>query len=89
MTKIVMNRKEPDFDIFYDFRKDSGGKDPDMASPTLRRYHRLLWSKPLPNGEIMQLTHDNGGYLIRINHLVILKVIMSIIPLNTVIPISK
>lgn len=63
MTKLVMNRKEPDFDIFYDFRNDSGGKDPDIASPTLRHYHRLLWSKPLPNGEIMQLTHDNGGYL--------------------------
>ena len=52
-----------DFDIHFDFRTDSGGKDPDMGSPTLRRYHRLLWSKKLPNGEIMQLTHDKGGYL--------------------------
>ena len=25
------------------------GKDPDKYSPTLRRYHKLLWSKPLPN----------------------------------------
>ncbi|MBR3379346.1 MAG: hypothetical protein IKG72_04330 [Bacillus sp. (in: Bacteria)] len=52
-----------DFDIHYDFRDDCGGKDPDTGSPTLRRYHRMLWSKKLPNGEIMQLTHDNGGYL--------------------------
>lgn len=25
------------------------GKDPDAVSPTLREYHRILWSKPLPN----------------------------------------
>ena len=54
---------KPDFNIHYDFRNDCGGKDPDIGSPTLRRYHRLLWSKSLPNGEKMQLTHDNGGYL--------------------------
>lgn len=52
-----------DFDIHFDFRTDSGGVDPDKGSPTLRRYHRILWSKELPNGETMQLTHDNGGYL--------------------------
>ena len=26
------------------------GKDPDSHSPTLRRYHKRLWSKPLPDG---------------------------------------
>ena len=52
-----------DFDIHFDFRMDSGGVDPDKGSPTLRRYHRILWSKELPNGETMQLTHNNGGYL--------------------------
>ena len=52
-----------DFDINYDFRTDCGGKDPDAGSPTLRRYHRILWSRELPNGEVMKLTHDNGGYL--------------------------
>ena len=51
------------FDIYYDFREDCGGKDPDSGSPTLRRYHRILWSKKQPNGEMMQLTHDRGGYL--------------------------
>jgi hypothetical protein len=37
-------------DTTYDFRTDAGGKDPDAHSPTLRRYHQLLWSKPLPSG---------------------------------------
>ena len=37
-------------DVTFDFRDDSAGGDPDTDSPTLRRYHQLLWSKPLPNG---------------------------------------
>jgi hypothetical protein len=38
-------------DITFDFRSDTPpGKDPDSHSPTLRRYHKRLWSKPLPNG---------------------------------------
>lgn len=56
-------RNNLDFDTHFDFREDSGGVDPDSGSPTLRRYHRILWSKELPNGEVMQLTHDKGGYL--------------------------
>lgn len=43
-------------DITFDFRTDSAGKDPDSYSPTLLRYHQLLWSKPLPSGEQFQLT---------------------------------
>ena len=34
---------------FYD--EVSKGKDPDFYSPTLRKYHLQLWSKPLPNGQ--------------------------------------
>ena len=35
-------------DSTFDFRSDTPpGKDPDARSPTLRRYHQLLWSKPL------------------------------------------
>lgn len=37
-------------DTTYDVRMDAGGKDPDSCSKTLRRYHQLLWSKPLPSG---------------------------------------
>lgn len=38
-------------DITFDFYSDTPkGKDPDSHSPTLRGYHKLLWSKPLPNG---------------------------------------
>ena len=37
-------------DTSFDFRTDANGKDPDTYSPTLRSYHRLLWSKPLPGG---------------------------------------
>jgi hypothetical protein len=49
-------------DIAFDFRSDTPtGKDPDAYSPTLRRYHRLLWSKPLPSGVIFEL-HDTTRY---------------------------
>ena len=45
-----------DIDINFDFRSDTpSGKDPDVRSPTLRRYHRQLWSKPLPNGVLFEL----------------------------------
>jgi hypothetical protein len=38
-------------DITFDFRSDTPpGRDPDARSPTLRRYHQRLWSKPLPSG---------------------------------------
>lgn len=43
-------------DITFDFRSDTPpGKDPDALSPTLRRYHKLLWSKPLPSGVVFEL----------------------------------
>jgi hypothetical protein len=43
-------------DITFDFRSDTPpGKDPDESSPTLRRYHQLLWSKPLPSGKPFEL----------------------------------
>ncbi len=37
-------------DVTFDVRADAGDGDPDTTSPTLRRYHQLLWSKPLPDG---------------------------------------
>lgn len=50
-------------DITFDFRSDTPkGKDPDAYSPTLRKYHQILWSKNLPNGFHFTLndTHDNA-----------------------------
>ncbi len=45
-------------DVTFDMRSDAGGRDPDSYSPTLRRYHQLLWSKPLPNGVVFDLVTD-------------------------------
>ena len=45
-------------DITFDFRSDTPGypkRDPDTVSPTLRRYHKLLCSKPLPSGVVFEL----------------------------------
>lgn len=50
-------------DTHFDVRTDSYGRDPDSASTTLKSYHQLLWSKPLPNGETMDLTTRNCSYL--------------------------
>jgi hypothetical protein len=48
--------KPNEVDITFDFRTDTpAGKDPDSHSPTLRRFHRLLWSKSLPNGKRFDL----------------------------------
>ncbi len=65
-------------DIHFDFTSDSkgywdgfwdrgdglgcGGSDPDVASYTLQKYHQLLWSKELPNGDIMELNAGNEPY---------------------------
>lgn len=42
-------------DTSFDFRTDESGKDPDAYSPTLRQYHKLLWSKALPGGRLFNL----------------------------------
>lgn len=54
-------------DTTYDFRSDSNGKDPDSHSPTLRSYHRLLWSKQLPIGERFELEEKNSKLVYRFN----------------------
>lgn len=54
--------KSTPIDIAFDFRSDTPlGKDPDALSPTLRRYHRLLWSKPLPSGVVFELVDTTPG----------------------------
>jgi len=56
-----------EIDTSLDFRTDTPGypkRDPDVHSPTLRRYHKLLWSKPLPNGRLLHLDDTvRGAYL--------------------------
>ena len=64
-------------DVSFDFTSDSphywdhfwqnndglgsGNSDPDSASRTLQRYHQILWSKKLPNGEFMDLHCGYGA----------------------------
>jgi hypothetical protein len=49
-------------DISFDFRSDTpSGKDPDSFSPTLRKYHKILWSKKLPNGKQFTLSDTKEG----------------------------
>ena len=48
------------FDVFSDTPK---GKDPDSYSATLRKYHQVLWSKPLPNGIRFDLDDDTPRLL--------------------------
>lgn len=48
------------FNVFSDAR----GGDPDCTSPTLKQYHKILWSKPLPNSKILELCDNKkGAYL--------------------------
>ena len=50
-------------DVHFDFSSEAHGRDIDTHSPTLKHYHKLLWSKDLPNGERMEL-EDGGTYLV-------------------------
>ena len=51
-----MARIDTTFNMYSDTPE---GGDPDARSPTLRRYHKLLWSKPLPSGALFKL--DDAG----------------------------
>lgn len=54
-------------DVTFDFRTDTPkGYDPDKYSKTLKQCHRALWSKELPNGEVMKLeaVRDPNYYLV-------------------------
>ena len=50
--------------VTFDHRLDSEGKDPDIYSPTLKNQHKLLWSKPIPDGSIFYLEAEPGKYLL-------------------------
>ncbi len=48
-------------DTKFNVYSDAQGGDPDSTSATLRSYHRILWSKPLPNGKIFELINNKSG----------------------------
>jgi hypothetical protein len=51
-------------DITFNVYSDANGGDPDSTSSTLRLYHKMLWSKPLPNGQKFELLDNKkGAYL--------------------------
>ena len=60
-----MSEETTTIDTTFDFRSDSPAGDPDKYSPTLHRYHQLLWSKPLPSGAPFTLEDGRpGNYLV-------------------------
>lgn len=48
-------------DTTFNVYSDAKGGDPDSTSPTLRLFHKMLWSKPLPNGRLFQLSDNHSG----------------------------
>lgn len=53
-------------DVSFDMRVDTPtGQDPDSHSPTLKRFHRMLWQKPLPSGVVFTLVpQGRRAYLV-------------------------
>lgn len=50
-------------DTTFDFRSDTpAGQDPDTWSPTLARYHHILWNKALPSGKILELSTTKAPF---------------------------
>lgn len=51
-------------DTNFNVNLDANGGDPDSKSPTLKKYHKILWSKTLPNGKKFSLCQNkNNSYL--------------------------
>ncbi len=55
IAMVAAMSEESSINPYFDSRDDAGKGDPDSTSKTLRRYHQLLWSKPLPNGDPFDL----------------------------------
>lgn len=57
-----MDNSNP-IDTTFDFRSDTPtGRDPDTWSPTLCRYHKLLWGKRLPSGVVFDLVYRKAPF---------------------------
>lgn len=50
-------------DVEFDFSKEANGRDPDRHSPTLMKYHRMLWQKPLKDNKLFNLTFSEKNRL--------------------------
>ena len=50
-------------DTSFDFQAEAGGRDSDKYSPTLQEYHRILWTKNLPNGQLFKLEKASNNRL--------------------------
>ena len=48
-------------DTTFNVYSDARGGDPDSTSPTLRKYHKILWSKPLKSKSKFDLTDNKSG----------------------------
>ena len=59
---MVATPRSSMIDTSFNMYSDADGGDPDVTSPTLRTYHKLLWSKPLPSGDLFNLRDDKPGY---------------------------
>jgi hypothetical protein len=59
-----MTTLKPPVNTEFDFRQEVGDKDPDIHSPTLKQYHQILWNKPLPNGQVLQISSVKSKYLV-------------------------
>lgn len=54
VKELIINT---DFKVY----SDANGSDPDISSPTLKNYHKILWNKTLPNGIKLELTDKKSG----------------------------
>ncbi len=55
-----MSKIDVKFNVYSDTPKN---KDPDTNSPTLRKYHQILWSKELPSKDSFDLDLSIPKYL--------------------------
>lgn len=55
-----MSKIDIKFNVYSDTPKN---KDPDTNSPTLRKYHQILWSKVLPTGNLFEIDLSIPKYL--------------------------
>lgn len=53
---ILIKQHHTKIDVSRIFQAETGDRDADRYSSVLQEYHRILWSKPLPNGKMFELS---------------------------------